>query len=93
MGDVDEAVTLVAQTGKAAEQPLRLLRRQNLGRLVKDQHARPGEQLLQNLDLLLVAHGEPAHREPEIHLEAQAFGEPAHAAAHLARTDRPRRVI
>ena len=82
VGDVDDAITFAAEIGEAQEQAFRLLRRQNLGRLVENEHARPGQQLLENLDLLLVADGEPADRQVQIRFEPEPIRQRAHAAAH-----------
>ena len=93
VGDEHHAIALRAQFGEGAEQALDLLRRQHLGRLVEDQHARAGEQLLEDLDLLLVADREAADRQPRIDRQAQALGEAAHAAAHVAPGRSPGQVV
>ena len=93
VGDQDQSVTVVGQLQQDLEQTLRLLRREDLARFVEDQHARPGEQLLEDLHLLLVADREAADRQREIDAEAQPLGERAHAAADVFRIDRPGQVL
>ncbi len=92
VGDQHDRSTLVAQVAEDAEQMVRLLRRQHPGRLVENQDARAPKQRLQDLDPLLDADRELAHRRIEVDVEAVLALEPGDLGAGARRAGRERRA-
>ena len=78
VADQHDAVALGPQLGDRFEQALAFLGRQYLGRLVEDQHAGIGEELLEDFHLLLIADRKLAYRQPWIDLEPEPISVTPH---------------
>ena len=88
VGDQDDGAALFLERGQDAEQVGRFLRREHAGRLVQDQGFRAAVQRLEDLDALLDAYRQAAHRRVHIHLQPvvalqalQVAARPAQAVA------------
>ena len=80
VGDEHDGVAIGRVAAQELEQPARLLRRQNGGRLVHDQDAGVAEQGLEDLDLLLEADGEFVDARVGVEVEAEALDDLARLA-------------
>ena len=78
--DEDDGHPLCDEALEDLEQLHRLLRRQHRGRLVEDQDVGAAIERLEDLDALLLAHGDVADARVRVDVEAELLGELADAA-------------
>ena len=79
VGDENDGATLADHGAQGGEQNVGLLRGENRGRLVEDEHLRAAVENLQDLDALLLADGELPHLRARVHRQAVSVGEFLHA--------------
>ena len=87
MRDEDDGLAARRERAHDLEELLRLLRRQDGGRLVEHEDVRLAVERLQDLDPLLLAHGDVLDPGGGVDCEAVAVGDLAHAPLGLAHVE------